>query len=188
MFQNNYFLASAAVVVIIFSTAVTLLFLGRTPWGPDSRIGLWSGGVNAPENSQRFLDPYSLTHLSHGIWFYIILSFFLGKRRSLTDLFIIALGLEAGWEILENTDFVINRYREATVAVGYYGDSILNSLGDILVAMLGFALAARISFRWSIIVFILTEAVLAFTIRDNLILNILMLIYPFPAVRSWQAG
>lgn len=183
--KNRYAALAAGIVVL---TVVILLLIGRTPWGPTGEPGFWSGGVESPHNSQRLADPYTFTHVTHGIGFYLILALVFAGRLPLGTLFLLAVLLESGWEILENTDLVIDRYREATIAIGYYGDSVLNSVGDILVTMFGFALAARLPVWFSILAFLLIEIVLAVLIRDNLILNVVMLIYPIPAVQIWQAG
>jgi hypothetical protein len=100
----------------------------------------------------------------------------------------LAVTIEAAWEILENSEFVIRRYREQTASLGYFGDTIVNSLGNILVCGLGFMLAHRLGFRRAFALFVLTEVTLALWIRNNLTLNVLMLIYPIEAVKEWQAG
>jgi hypothetical protein len=133
------------------------------------------------------LDPYSFTHLLHGFVLCGLLVLIV-PRLSLVWQLWLALSIEALWEVVENSEFVIRRYREETAALGYYGDTIVNSLGDILVCGLGFVLARRLGLRRTMALFVVTEVVLAIWIRDNLTLNILMLIYPVEAVKEWQAA
>lgn len=177
----------AAIIAIMAITAVILFAMGRTPFGPTGEPGFWSGDTKSQFNSQRLFDPYTLTHVAHGIGFYLIL-WVLFPKTSLGKRLVMAIALEAGWEIFENTELVIERYRTVTLARGYYGDSILNVLGDIFVTVAGFAAAARLSLKRTIFIFLLLEMALLFLIRDNLILNILMLIYPIPVIRAWQLG
>lgn len=133
------------------------------------------------------MDPYSFTHLLHGFVLCGLLVLIV-PRLSLVWQLWLALSIEALWEVVENSEFVIRRYREETAALGYYGDTIVNSLGDILVCGLGFVLARRLGLRRTMALFVVTEVVLAIWIRDNLTLNILMLIYPVEAVKEWQAA
>lgn len=176
----------AAVAAITVFALIILFLMGRAPFGPTGEPGFWSGDIESQFNSQLLFDPYTFTHIGHGIGFYLLLRF-LFPGMGLGQRLILAIALEAGWEIFENTEFIVERYREGTIAQGYYGDSILNVAGDILVTVAGFLLAARLSaLRTSIAVFLLVEIVLALLIRDNLTLNILMLIYPVPAIRTWQ--
>ncbi|MDO8575061.1 MAG: DUF2585 family protein [bacterium] len=183
--NRRHFVLAAIIIAIAI---LTLFSMGRTFFGPTGELGFWSGDIKSQFNSQRLFDPYTFTHIAHGIGFYLLL-WFLFPRMSLGWRLVFATALEAGWEIFENTEFIIERYRAVTLARGYYGDSILNVAGDILVTIAGFLLAARLSmFRAIIAAFILIEIILAFLIRDNLTLNILMLIYPIPAIRTWQLG
>ena len=139
------------------------------------------------DNSQHLLDPYSFTHVLHGFMFWWLLAWAL-PRVSVSWRLCAAVALEATWEVIENTNFVIERYREATQALGYRGDTVVNSLGDILMCALGFLLARRIGWRRSLALFVLTEVVLLVWIRDSLLLNILMLLYPLEGIKAWQAG
>lgn len=183
--RRKHFLAATAITLFAI---LILLAAGRTPFGAAEKFGLWSGDVESRFNSQRLFDPYTFTHVAHGLGFYIIL-WFLFPKTSVGSRFILAILLESGWEVLENTPIIIERYRAVTLARGYYGDSILNVFGDILVTGIGFMLAGRLSaLRFILLIFILIEITLAFFIRDNLTLNILMLIYPVPAIRIWQLG
>jgi hypothetical protein len=177
--------AAAAVTIIV--AAVILLAMGRTLWGTPGQPGLWSGDIWSPLNSQLLADPYTFTHIIHGLGLYGLLWFVAGSLPVRVR-GVLAVAMESGWEILENTNWVIQRYREATISLDYYGDSVINSTGDILAAALGFVLASWLPTRLSVVGFILLEIVLMIWIRDGFLLNILMLIYPIPEVRIWQAG
>ncbi|RIK83395.1 MAG: hypothetical protein DCC67_05995 [Planctomycetota bacterium] len=139
----------------------------------------------SPHTSQHLFDPYSLSHVQHGLIFYGALRW-LWPRATWQTRLVIATALEAGWEILENSPPVINRYREATAALGYEGDSVVNALGDLLSCVLGFALASKLGLRGSVAVLLAIEVGMLVRIRDSLLLNILMLFYPLDAVRHWQ--
>jgi hypothetical protein len=161
--------------------------LGRRPWGISAQPGLWSGDIKSPHNSQYFADPYSFTHVTHGILLYALL-WLIARRLPLKLRMLLAVGLESAWEVFENTDFVINRYRAETISLHYFGDSIVNSMGDILFCILGFALAAILPVRMTIVAVLMLEIGLALWIRDGLALNIIMLIRPVQAIRSWQVS
>jgi hypothetical protein len=133
------------------------------------------------------LDPYSFTHVLHGFVLCGLLALIVSRLAALWQLWLAVL-IEALWEVVENSEFVIRRYREETAALGYHGDTIVNSLSDILVCGLGFVLARHLGLRRTFVLFVLTEVTLAILIRDNLSLNILMLIYPIDAVKEWQAA
>ena len=150
-------------------------------------IRLWQGAVFSSENSQQLTDWYSFTHVEHGVLFYTALAR-LGARLPITTRFLIAVAVESTWEVIENTPFVINRYRAATISLDYYGDSILNSMSDVAMMMLGFWLARRLPVWASVSLVVALELLLLVSIHDNLTLNILMLVYPLEAVRRWQAG
>jgi hypothetical protein len=169
----------------LFITGAVESAMGRQFLGPDGRFGLWEGDIWSSEQSQRLADPYSFTHVVHGLLFYGILwmaarNLWVGRR------FLIAVCLEAAWELLENSPFIIDRYRAATIALGYQGDSVLNSLSDVLVMSLGFWLAFKVKVRWSVGIAIALELGMLLWVRDNLALNILMLIHPIGAIKSWQ--
>ena len=181
---GKYWLAIAA---ILMSTAATLLAMGRSPICPCGTVRLWWGVVQSDENSQQLSDWYSFSHLIHGFLFYAAGWLILHRRPVLARL-TLAVAVEAGWELLENSPLIINRYRAVTMAYGYAGDSILNSLSDIACMMLGFAVARRLPIAATVIIAVALELFCAWAIRDNLTLNVLMLVWPIDAVRHWQAG
>ncbi len=175
----------AAFVATFVLTGGIELWMGRLPFGPDGRFGWWAGSIWSNENSQRFADPYSFSHIVHGILFYAALRL-IARKLPVRHRLLIALALEAGWEILENSPFIINRYRAVTISLGYVGDSVLNSLSDILMMTLGFLFAYRVKPGIAVAAVIVMEVGCAFWIRDNLTLNIIMLIHPVDAIKHWQ--
>lgn len=178
----------AAIILVIITIAALLEFaMGRTPSYKYGPISIWSQDINSNQNSQQIADPYTLTHITHGVLLYGFLCLFL-KRLSLRARALLAIGAESAWEVFENTDMVINRYRAATISLDYFGDSIVNSVFDIFAALLGFVLAARLPTRVTVASVIVLEIVLALWIRDSLFLNIIMLIYPIQAIKNWQGG
>lgn len=174
-------------LTIIVGTVLILLWMGRVPFCECGTIKLWTANTVSSENSQQFSDPYTFTHLIHGFGFYGVLAV-VARSLPLPLRLAITVGLESGWEIIENTDTVINRYREATISLDYYGDSAFNVVGDILAAMLGFWFAARFPTWTTIAAFLVIELILIILIRDSLLLNIIMLLYPIAAIKTWQAG
>lgn len=179
-----HFLLAAAIVVV---AAIILLWFGRSTICTCGFVRLWHGDVFSSENSQHISDWYSPSHFIHGILFFGALTW-LFRTMSLGLRFNLAVLIEAIWEVFENTDFVINRYREATIALDYFGDSVLNSTSDILFMMIGFFVAWRLPVWVSLGLVISLEIIAALAIRDNLTLNIIMLIYPFDAIKLWQLG
>jgi len=172
-------------VIIVLTAAALEAWIGRLFLGPDGTFGWLELDIWSPHQSQRVLDPYSPSHVLHGFLFYALL-WLTARRSSLNARFVGAIALEAAWEVLENSPIVIDRYRAVTIAQGYVGDSILNSISDIVMAALGFLLAWRLRLITSVAVIIATELILLALIRDNLTLNIVMLLYPIDAIREWQ--
>jgi len=150
-------------------------------------VRLWVGNTLGPENSQQLFDPYSFTHVLHGFVYYAVLASII-PRWPLAWRLWFAVSLEALWEIVENTSFIIERYRGVTAAIGYQGDTILNSLGDIVSCGAGFMLVRHLGFLRAAVVFVATEVALVIWIRDSLTLNVIMLIHPIEAIRAWQMG
>jgi hypothetical protein len=187
--KNNYLKQYRWIIGIFIAvfvlTAGIELWMGRSPLGPDGKFGLWDGDIWSSENSQRFADPYSFSHLVHGMLFYGFL-WLVARKLPVRYRLLIALALEAGWELLENSPLIINRYREATIALGYTGDSVLNSLSDILMMTLGFLFAFRMRPRVTVVVIIAMEVGCVLWVRDNLTLNIIMLVHPMEALKTWQ--
>jgi hypothetical protein len=179
----------AAIGAIIAFMAIILHLEGRLTICQCGYVKLWHGLVVSSENSQHLFDWYTFTHILHGLIWYLLLWLIDRKKRlSFTTKLLLATGIEAGWEILENSDFIINRYRSATISLDYFGDSIINSIGDVIAMIIGFVYAAKTKLWWSIIAYIILEIILLLVIRDNLTLNIIMLIHPIDAIKVWQAG
>ncbi len=176
-----------AVAGIMAGAAATLAWMGQAPISKSGHVKLWHGVVASAENSQHISDWYTFSHVIHGFAFYAVLWLF-GRRWPIGLRLTLAVLLEASWEVFENTDFVINRYREATISLDYYGDSVVNSVSDMLAMVLGFGLASRLPFRAVIALILLLEIGVGWFIRDNLTLNIVMLLYPLESVRRWQMG
>lgn len=175
-----------AIGAIVLFAAIEFAW-GRPPICPCGHIALWAGNPNSPENSQQLSDWYSLSHIIHGFLFYGLLWSILPGRLRLWAL-PLAVMIEGGWELLENSPIIIDRYRAATIAVGYSGDSILNSMSDIIMMMIGFALARRLPVMGTVALAIGFELLALAVIRDNLTLNVVMLVHPVDAIRVWQAG
>ena len=163
----------------------TLWAMGRPPICTCSTLAVW--GPVGPMQSQMLADWYSMSHIVHGLLFYALLHL-VARKLPVGPRFLIALAVEAAWEIAENSPAVIDRYREATIALGYSGDSIVNSVSDIAMMALGFLIARKLPFWGSLLALVLLEVTPLFAIRDNLTLNVIALIAPNEAVQAWQAG
>ena len=180
-------LPGLAIALVLAGAAYQLRSQGRLWWCSCDYLLLWSGDPWSSDNSQHLLDPYSFTHVLHGFVFCGLLALVAPRLAQAWRLWL-AVSIEAVWEVVENSKFVIQRYREETAALGYQGDTVVNSLTDILLCGLGFLLAGRLGLRRTAALFVVTEVALALWIRDNLSLNVLMLIYPIDAVKEWQAA
>ena len=176
----------AKFVIIIGLTACIELSMGRSLLGPDGQFGWWDGNIWSNENSQRVADAYSFSHVVHGILLYAFL-WFVARKSQLGNRFLAAVLLEAIWEMLENSPLIINRYREATISLGYAGDSVLNSCSDILMMSLGFMFASRYRVWTVTAAVLLMEVGCLLWVRDNLTLNVIMLIHPIDAIKAWQS-
>ena len=189
--RNRFIIIS--IIVVCGAVAGIEYMSGRSVFGPDGHFGFWDNNIWGNETSQRVADVYSFSHIIHGMLFYGLLWFVSSRLpKRLQEKFprkywlLIALLIEGGWELLENSPLIINRYREATIALGYFGDSILNSTSDVLMMSLGF-LIARFSKVWLVVTLIIVfELGCLWWVRDNLTLNVLQLVYPSTAIKEWQ--
>jgi len=174
-------------LLMIAATAALLLAMGRIPICECGYVRLWTPASDISGSSQHIADWYTLSHVIHGFLFYWFL-WLLFRRNTVCERALGAILIEAAWEILENSPWIIDRYREATIAAGYTGDSVLNSVFDILWMLAGFLFASRAPVRLTIAIAILFELLALWVIRDNLTLNVIMLVYPLKAIKTWQGG
>jgi uncharacterized membrane protein YjdF len=181
---RDYVLIALALIVL---QVLVLYALGRVPFCTCGTIKLWQSTVNSSENSQHIFDWYTPSHVIHGVIFYFILWLMFPKTPVMLRL-AMAIGIEVAWEIVENTPAVIERYRSGTISLSYYGDSIVNSVADTLAMTFGFLLAAKLPVAVCVAGVLAFELFTAYWIRDNLTLNVLMLLYPLDAIRDWQAA
>ena len=182
---KNNTLAYIGLVVLVIATTLILQYQGRNWFAANGELYFWIGDAWSDQNSQHWTDPYSFSHVLHGVLFFGLL-YFLSDKLSWMWRFNIAVLLEAAWEVVENSSFIINRYRDAG-ALGYTGDSIINSMADLFYCGLGFVIAYYLGLKKSILLFILVEIGLILTIRDSLIINVIMLIHPVEAIKTWQS-
>src|SRR6185369_3621487 len=176
----------AASVLVVLAAAI-LLAMGRNPMCTCGTVELWVGGRDSPKTSQMLADWYSLSHVVDGLLFYAAL-WLVARRWPVERRFLVALVIEAAWEITENTPMVIDRYRTATAALGYTGDSVINSLSDIAMMAVGFLAARKLPPWIAIALLVALELLPLAVIRDNLTLNVWMLLWPNQALTAWQAG
>ena len=178
--------ALAIGALLVAAQIVVLHQMGRHAFCTCGEIRFWYGNSNGPENSQQITDWYTFSHIIHGFVFYG-LTRLLWPRAPLAQRLVLAMAIEIGWELVENSPFVIDRYRQ-TAAIGYSGDSILNSVSDVMSMVVGFTLARVLPVKVTVALAVLMEILVGLHIRDNLTLNIIMLIHPFEAIKHWQAG
>ncbi len=185
--MDKKYIPYAATAAVIAATASILLWMGRIPMCKCGYIKLLHLETMSSENSQHIADWYTISHLLHGFIFFFVL-WLVARRLSFGWRLTLATIVESAWEIAENTDAVINRYREVTIALDYFGDSVLNSVFDIFAMVAGFY-AARVLPVWaSVVIVIFAEVFVMYMIRDGLALNVIMLIYPLDIIREWQAA
>lgn len=179
--------ARVALIIALLSAlqALALIYMDRLPWCVCEEFVVWKAEAWSSHTSQHLLDPYSFSHVQHGIIFFLIL--YLCRVPLRWGLWI-ACVTEIGWEVLENSSFIINRYRAATASLDYFGDSIGNSIGDLWCALLGFYLARRLPWKVTLGLYLLMEIGMLLTIKDCLSLNIIMLIYPIQSIKTWQTA
>ena len=185
--DRRHLLPSIAILTVMALTVLILRWQGRRWWCECGGWEPWSGDSHGRHNSQHLFDPYTFSHVLHGLIFFGALYVVWPKCSYMWRLFI-SLLVECGWELLENSPYVIERYRNTTAAVGYVGDSVLNSLADVVSCGFGFWLAGRIGLWKSIAVIVVVELAMLFAIRDNLFLNVVMMLYPIESIKTWQNG
>lgn len=174
-------------VATVCLMVVALYTQGRFWWCKLGDYSPWVSEAWGTHTSQHFLDPYAFTHVLHGVAFFWLINLIFRKQTFGWQLFI-AIFIESAWEILENSSFIIEKYRANTASLDYFGDSIFNSIGDVFACGAGFYIAYKLKLWWSLAFFFLVEIILLIWIRDGFLLNILMLIYPIKAIKDWQMG
>ncbi|HMN40260.1 MAG TPA: DUF2585 family protein [Phycisphaerales bacterium] len=177
-------------LAVVGATAGAEWLEGRRWWCACGQGYLWESDIWSEHCSQHLADPYAFSHLAHGLVFYAMLAWIPGpwQRMSFAWKFCVANLVECAWEVLENSEFIIQRYRAETISIGYVGDSIINSMGDVLAAALGVLVARLIGWKWTLLLFVAVEVAMAATIKDNLTLNVIMLVWPIEAIKKWQSA
>lgn len=183
----RYFLPWLLVLLTVAGMILQLRWQGRIWWCKLGDYSLWSSDAWSSHNSQHLFDPYSFTHILHGVLYFWLISLVF-RKMSLVWRFFLAIVIAMAWEILENTNAVIEHYRTATLALNYFGDSVFNSFGDVLSAAVGFWIAYKLRFWRVLALFVLMEIVLLIWIRDSLLVNIILLIYPIEVIKTWQGS
>lgn len=178
--------AIIGLLVVVVAMALKLQQQGRTWFATDGTFKLWISDAWGGDNSQHLSDPYSFSHMLHGLVFFGA-CYLLLPKLSLLWRHTISIFVESIWEVMENTQAVIDRYREGTAALGYTGDTIINCIGDLASCTLGFVLAYYLGWKKSLLLFLITEIIMILTIRDSLMINVIMLIYPIDGIKEWQS-
>ena len=186
-FLKDYQWVIIGSIVLLIIVFIAEFAMDRLIFGTDGKFGLWEGDIWSSEQSQRLIDPYSFSHVLHGILFYLLL-WLIFRKMDVKYRLLLAVLLESTWEIFENTPFLIERYRTVTISLGYYGDSIINSMSDVVMMIIGFVIAQRSRVLIAVIVAIALEVGMLLWVKDNLILNLIMLIYPIEAIKLWQSA
>ena len=181
---KTYVITTILLFVVLLGS---LIYQGHIPICECGYVLAWNGEVNTANDSQHLADWYTFSHIIHGFVFFWLIRVIFRKKLPVEMALLIALGIEIGWEILENSPIIINRYRE-TAATMYFGDSIFNSVADVLWMMLGFLFAYKFPTWLSVAIVVFFELFVLYFIKDNLVLNIIMLLHPFDAIKSWQMG
>lgn len=183
--NSSYTIVVCSMLIIVL--IITLAIMGQ-PFSHKNKLPkLWYSPLNTDQSSQHILDWYSFTHISHGVLFYLLFTMLpFSSTWPFGEKLVAATILEIMWEIAENMEFIINKYRSYTISLGYSGDSITNSVADVLLCILGAFMASRLPLPYSIMFFVVSELILAWLIRDNLVLNVIMFIYPSESIKEWQ--